>query len=80
MFPSKAVPLRCNWSLDEALIRRDGPKCLCMRGGRTVIIGGCRNMSHHLPDRMDLPSVARTHQAAHGLGSVNTNCNCGANR
>lgn len=50
MFPSKAVPLRCHWSLDEALIRRDGPKCLCMRVGRTVPSNGRRNTSLHQPD------------------------------
>ena len=66
MFPSKAVPLRCNWSLDEALIRHQGPQCLCLRGAWLVIIGGYRNMSLHEPDQQDLPAVARTHQAGVG--------------
>lgn len=66
MFPSKAVRLRCNWSLDEALIRHQGPQCLCLRGAWLVIIGGYRNMSLHEPDQQDLPAVARTHQAGVG--------------
>jgi hypothetical protein len=35
-------------------------------GGRTVTSDGCRNISLHEPDRLDLPSVARIHQAVDG--------------
>lgn len=71
MFPSKAVPLRCHWSLDEALIRDGVPKCLCMQGGRTVTSDGSRNMSLHEPDHQDPPSVAWTRRATDGpVGSA----------
>ena len=71
MFPSKAVPLRCNWGLDEALIRHDGPKYLCMRRGRKEVSDGYRNISRHEPDQQDLHSAARTHQPADGpVGSA----------
>ena len=71
MFPAKAVPLRCHWGLDEAPIRRDRAKCLCMRGGRRVTSDGCRHLSLHERDQQDLPSEARTHQPAGGpVGSA----------
>jgi hypothetical protein len=66
MFPSKAVPLQCNRSLHEALIRHDVPKRLCMRVGRTVTSDGFRNLPFQEQDHLDPPSVARIHQAADG--------------
>jgi len=66
MFPSKAVPLWCDWSLNEPLIRRDGPNVNACKGGRTVTSSRCRNMPFHEPDHLSQPCVARTRQAADG--------------
>jgi len=64
MFPSKVVSVRFYRGFDEAVMRHEKLHFSPCGADQSVVSKGLREMPFHGPDFLDLPSVARTHQAA----------------